>query len=306
MCFIFNFLRCVKFCYGGFLFGGFPRLSLRSEIILMTPIPCLKFDAELDAALNVQERIFPTARPVVPGLDYFGDWRPARGVGGDYIDYFEMNDGNLGVAVGDVCGKGVPSALLTSSLHSMIRGLRCARKFRLKTLVQTIDKLFCEICPDNCYATLFVGEYDPLSGQLRYVNAGHEPPFVLRKQGRLFQTVFLEATGPMIGMLRPTTYREGMVSLRPGDVLVAYTDGLCDTTSRVGEEWGWQRFLKTVEECSDQRARDIVEGVMRAAEAFAGGAPQHDDVTLFVGRVQNSAAVRPYREAERALVATAA
>ena len=210
----------------------------------MTPIPCLKFDAELDAALNVQERIFPTARPVVPGLDYFGDWRPAHGVGGDYIDYFEMNDGNLGVAVGDVCGKGVPAALLTSSLHSMIRGLRCAQRFRLKTLVQTIDKLFCEICPDNCYATLFVGEYDPSSGQLHYVNAGHEPPFVLRKQGRLFQTVFLEATGPMIGMLRPATYREGTVTLRPGDLLVAYTDGLCDTTSRVGEEWGWQRFLE--------------------------------------------------------------
>ena len=141
-------------------------------------------------------------------------WCPARGVGGDYIDYFEMNDGNLGVAVGDVCGKGVPAALLTSSLHSMIRGLRCAQRFRLKTLVQTIDKLFCEICPDNCYATLFVGDYDPSSGQLRYVNAGHEPPFVLRKQGRLFQTVFLEATGPMIGMLRPATYREGTVTLQ--------------------------------------------------------------------------------------------
>ena len=274
----------------------------------MTPISCPKFDAKLDAVRNVQERIFPTARPAVPGLDYFGDWRPACGIGGDYIDYFDMNDGNLGVAVGDVCGKGVPAALLTSSLHSMIRGLRCARRFRLKTLVQTIDKLFCEICPDNCYATLFVGEYDPLSGQLHYVNAGHEPPFVLRKQGKLFQTVFLEATGPMIGMLRPTTYREGMVSLRPGDVLVAYTDGLCDTTSRVGEEWGWQRFLKAVEDCSDQRARDIVEGVMQTAEVFAGGAPQHDDVTLFVGRVQNSAAVRPYREAERveAVVAAAA
>jgi sigma-B regulation protein RsbU (phosphoserine phosphatase) len=97
-----------------------------------------------------------------------------------------------------------------------------------------------------------------------------------------------------------------MVSLRPGDMLVAYTDGLCDTTSRVGEEWGWQRFLKTVEDCSDQRARDIVEGVIRTAEAFAGGAPQHDDVTLFVGRVQNSTAVRPYREAERVQAVMAA
>ena len=116
-----------------------------------------------------------------------------------------MNDGNLGLAVGDVCGKDVPAALLTSSLHSMIRALRFARTFSLKTLVRNIDKLFSEICPDNCYATLFVGEYDPSSGRLHYVNAGHEPPFVLRKTGPHFQTIFLEASGPVIGMLRESS-----------------------------------------------------------------------------------------------------
>src|SRR5450432_212604 len=104
-----------------------------------------KFDSEFAAARNAQERIFPTVRPVIRGLDYFGDWRPARGMSGDYIDYFEMNDGNLGLAVGDVCGKGVPAALLTSSLHSMIRALRCARNFSLKALMRTVDKLFSEI-----------------------------------------------------------------------------------------------------------------------------------------------------------------
>src|SRR5260370_20579251 len=118
MCFIFNFLRRVKFCYARFLFGGSHRLLLRSEIILMTPISSLKFDTKLDAARNVQERIFPTARPAVPGLDYFGDWRPARGVGGDYIDYFETNDGNLGVAVGARFCKRVAAARVTAPLHT--------------------------------------------------------------------------------------------------------------------------------------------------------------------------------------------
>src|ERR1035437_5715570 len=142
-----------------------------------------------------EERTFPTVRPVIPGLDYFGDWRPASGVSADYIDYFKMNDGNLGLAVGDVRGKGVPPALLKSSLHSMIRGLRVARNFSLKALMRTSDKIFSEVCPDNSYATLFVGEYDPSSGRLHYVNAGHEPPFVLRKNGGRFQTVFLEPGG---------------------------------------------------------------------------------------------------------------
>ena len=146
----------------------------------MTPTGGRKLDTEM------YERFFPMVRPVIPGLDYFGDWRPAPGVGGDYIDYFEMNDGNLGLAVGDVCGKGVSAAVLTSSLHSMIRALRFARTFSLKVLVRNIDKLFSEVCPDNCYATLFVGEYDPSSARLHYVNAGHEPPFVLRKAGQAF------------------------------------------------------------------------------------------------------------------------
>src|SRR6266700_1192887 len=108
-----------------------------------------KFHSELEIARSVQERIFPAARPVIPGLDYFADWRPARSVSGDYIDYFEMNGGNLGLAVGDVCGKGVPAALLTSSLHSLIRALRLGRTSSLRVLVRTIDRLFAEVCPDN-------------------------------------------------------------------------------------------------------------------------------------------------------------
>ena len=147
--------------------------------------------------------------------------------------------------------------------------------------------------PDNCYATLFLGEYDPSSGRLHYVNAGHEPPFVLRRQGKHFQTLFLEASGPVIGMLRESSYRESVVALRPGDVLVAYTDGLCKCANHSGEEWGWQRLLKAVEDCADERAYDIVEGVMRSADAFAGGAAREDDVTLFVGRIQEPISERP-------------
>jgi sigma-B regulation protein RsbU (phosphoserine phosphatase) len=289
------------------LFHSFERHSIRSEIYPMTPTPRRKSDSDLEAARSVHERFFPTVRPVIPGLDYYGDWRPARGgASGDYIDYFEMNDGSLGLAIGDVSGEGVPAALLTSSLHSMIRALRFARTFSLKTLVHNIDTLFSEVCPDNCYATLFVGEFDPSNGRLHYVNAGHEPPFVLRKTGPHFRTIFLEASGPVIGMLRESSYREGSVSLQPGDILVAYTDGLCEVTDRSGEEFGWPRLLKTLEDCADLRARDIVEGVIQRAESFAGEAMAHEDVTLFVGRIQEPVYESPRWREDSVAVAMAA
>src|ERR1700675_588958 len=111
--------------------------------------PVIPYEEEWEAARSVQERIFPALRPAIPGLDYYGDWRPACGVSGDYIDYFVMNAGNLGLAVGDVSGKGMPAALLTSSLHSSIRALRFTHNSNLPELVRSIHELFYEICPDN-------------------------------------------------------------------------------------------------------------------------------------------------------------
>jgi sigma-B regulation protein RsbU (phosphoserine phosphatase) len=265
-----------------------------------------KLDWEVEVAREVQNRIFPSERPMIPGLDYYGDWRPARGVSGDYLDYFEMDEGNLGLAVGDVSGKGLPAALLTSSLHSIVRALRRSQTTSLPELVRTVDELFYEICPDNCYATLFVARYDPVGGKLHYVNAGHEPPFVLRKRGNQYHPVPLESGGPVIGLLREPSYREGVVSLNPGDMVVAYTDGLCEAKNPAGEEWGWRRLVDTISAAAEQRSREIVDAVMEAAETFAAGEPPFDDMTLWLGRVEESVATRPLWNVERLAVAAAA
>ena len=254
----------------------------------------------------MKDRFFPTERPVIPGLDYYGDLRPAEGTSGDYIDYFEMNDGNLGLAVGDVSGKDVPGSLLAASLRSMIRALRYARTFSLKILVRNIDKLFSEIGPDSCHATLFIGRIrsDGLPSALRQCRARA----ALRdaQAGPPFPDLFLEAGGPVIGMKRDAVYRESVLSLNPGDILVAYTDGLCETRNHTGEEWGWPRLLKTVEDCAEQRARDIVECVMQSAQAFSGGAPPKDDATIFVGRIQEPISEPILWETESVAVAVAA
>jgi sigma-B regulation protein RsbU (phosphoserine phosphatase) len=243
----------------------------------------------MELAREVQNRTFPTARPRIAGLDYYSDWRPARGLTGDYLDYFELPEGNLGLAIGDVAGKGLAAALLTSSLHSLARALRHYQHGSLSELTAAIDGLFYEVCPDSSYATMFVARYDPARRFLHYVNAGHEPPVVLRKTVTGYRPVALEPTGPVIGMLRKSSFQEAVVSLAPGDLLVAYTDGLCETTNARGEEWGFRRMLATIQACTYRKARDIVERVLETAEAFAGGHPQHDDMTLWLGRMEEGA-----------------
>ena len=251
--------------------------------------PSIPSQEEWEAARWAEERIFPAVRPATPGLDYYGDWRPALGVSADFIDYFLVNDDQLGLAVGDVSGKGLPAALVTSSLRSKIRALRSAHNSSLQELVRPVHEMLCEISPGEGYATLFIARFDPVELRLHYVNAGHEPPFVLRRNGRHYRTIFLETGGPAIGMARQSAYREGVVSLNPDDLLVAYTDGLCETMNPRGETWGWPRFLERVESCAEKPAWDIVGAIMQETEIFAAGAPQYDDATLWVGKVEDLA-----------------
>lgn len=243
---------------------------------------------EAQFAREVQDRIFPWARPAIPNLDYYSDSRRAQSVSGDYLDYFEVDEGNLCLTIGDVAGKGLHAALLTASLHSIVRALRFSQAGSLADFVAAIDELFREVCPDNCLASLFVGRYDPVARRLHYVNAGHESPFVLRNNGRHSRTIRLESGGPVIGLVRRPAYRERVVSLDPGDLLVAYTDGLCEAANEAGEEWGWRRFVEAIQTSGRPRVRDIVEHVLQAVDEFAAGAPQFDDMTLWVGRVADA------------------
>jgi len=245
-------------------------------------------EAEIELAREVQNRAFPTRQPRIAGLDYYSDWRPAHGLSGDFLDYFELPDGNLGLAIGDVAGAGLAAALLTSSLRSLARALRHYQHGSLADLTAAIDELFYEVCPDSSYATMFVARYDPARRFLYYVNAGHEPPVVLRKTASGYRPVTLEPTSPVIGMLRKSRFYENVVSLAPGDLLVAYTDGLCETANARGEDWGFRRLMATIQACSYRKARDIVDRVLEAAQAFAGGCPQQDDMTLWLGRVEES------------------
>ena len=139
-----------------------------------------RISRELEIAHEVQERLFPQDYPPVAGVDYCGYCRPALGIGGDYYDFIHLKNGKLGIAIGDVSGKGVSAALLMSNLHASLRGQTMAQVSDLSTLMSNINVLMYEASTSNRYATFFYGEYDPRTRTLQFVNAGHNAPMVVR------------------------------------------------------------------------------------------------------------------------------
>jgi sigma-B regulation protein RsbU (phosphoserine phosphatase) len=237
---------------------------------------------ELEIAQEVQEHLFPQRLPHILGLDYCGRCRPAREVGGDYYDFLELPEGRLGIAIGDVSGKGIGAALMMASLEASLRG-QASVGHDLAELMKRVNSLVYEASSANRYATLFYAEYDPRNRQLSYVNAGHNPPFVLRKAAT-GQVLRLETGGPVIGLIQQR-YQQESFPLVPGDLVVLFTDGISESMNVREEEWGEDRLIELAKTCHGLPASEVMARILSAAEAFAAGASQHDDMTLVVLRV---------------------
>lgn len=239
---------------------------------------------EVEIAREVQERLFPQSLPRVEGLDYFGCCRPALAVGGDYYDFLTLPDGSLGIAIGDVSGKGIGAALLMASLQASLRGQTFAHRGELADLVGRVNRLVHDASPMNRYATLFVARYEPAARRLTYVNGGHNAPMLLRRTESPDRPERLPASGTVVGLMPEATYREATVLLQPGDLLVAFTDGISEAQNGAEEEWGEARLTAVLGGCRDLQADRITSRILEEVDAFTAGAPQYDDMTLVVAR----------------------
>jgi sigma-B regulation protein RsbU (phosphoserine phosphatase) len=237
----------------------------------------------LEIAREVQEDLFPQRLPSVPGLDYCGHCRPAREVGGDYYDFLELPGGRLGFAVGDVSGKGVGAALMMASLEASLRALASVIADPAE-LMDRVNNLVREASATNRYATLFYAEYDPAGRRLSYVNAGHNPPIILRNCAGSYRVFRLETGGPVIGLL-PYRYERGVFAHEVGDLVILFTDGVSESMNARFEEWDEGRLIEVAKTFRDSPALEVMRRILAAAEAFASGAPQHDDMTVLVFRV---------------------
>lgn len=242
-----------------------------------------RLNRELEIAREVQQHLFPQSLPKVKGLDVAGYCRPASGVGGDYYDFLHLETGRLGIAIGDVSGKGIAAALLMASLRASLRGQSIAPDgSAISGMIGRVNRLVYEASAENRYATFFYAEFDPATYRLRYVNAGHNAPVLIAENGEITR---LEEGGTVLGLFPNAGYSEQDVRLSPGDLLVAFTDGITEALDPNEQEYGETRLLASLRSRQPRSAADLISDLLARVDAFTSETPQHDDMTLVVLRV---------------------
>lgn len=245
-------------------------------------------EAELEIAREVQARLFPARPPQSPGLQLLGVCRPARSVSGDFFDYVRLNERLLAVSFGDVSGKGISAALVMATLHSIVRTqlslLHADRPRPLQEaaalLVERANRQLCEGTAPEKYSTLFFAAYDETAGRLVYANAGHLPPLLLRAGS----VQPLEVTGMIVGTFPEAPYAATAIDLEPGDLLVAFTDGVTEPENEREQEYGLERLQEVLRREAERPLSELIQLVMDDVVAWTGGTALQDDMTMLVAR----------------------
>jgi len=269
-----------------------------------------RLQGELAIAQEVQANLFPRGAVSLPMLELHGACYPARTVSGDYYDFLVTGDSGLGLALGDISGKGISAALLMATLHSAVRAYRFAGEDLVtagkhlsvvghvkpgpgymngngndpflepaKILTQLNRHLFRSTQPEK-YATLFLAHYDGATSQLTYSCGGQLPPLILRGDNSLTQ---LGCGGTVVGLLENVTYDQGVEQLNSGDILIAYSDGVTEPENDFGE-FGEERLIDVVRRHRHMPLEAISEQVMQSLRNWIGGQEQPDDITLVLAR----------------------
>jgi serine phosphatase RsbU (regulator of sigma subunit) len=253
------------------------------ETIRRTTAENERVQKELEIARGIQQSFLPEAPPQIKGFDLAGLNTPALQVGGDFFDFIPVSLDKWGLVIADVSGKGFSAALFMALSRTMLR----ANAIGDPTVTQTITRannMIAEEGRANMFVTLFYGVLDPRNKTLTYVNAGHNPPFVLgTKNGDL---VMLAAKGIALGIMSDMEFEQKEIILREGDILILYTDGVTETINRQGEMFGQDRLSGLVENNRHLSASDLIKKIEKTVVDFSEGQAQFDDLTLLAVKVE--------------------
>jgi phosphoserine phosphatase RsbU/P len=242
---------------------------------------------DLEIAREIQTWLLPNAPPVVPGIEVAFQTRPANTVAGDYYDVFARpgrtpEENRVLFAVADVAGKSIPAAMLMATFQASLRTLSVTDS-SLAELVSSVNRYACTNSQGGLrFTTAFLGELDPMTRTLRYINAGHNQPMLCRKSGALER---LDAGGLPIGISADAPYQSGSVVLAPGDWVVIFTDGVVEAMNTRGDEYGEPRLLASVAGGATGTPAEMMQRILADLDGFVGNTPQHDDVTCLLVKV---------------------
>jgi serine phosphatase RsbU (regulator of sigma subunit)/pSer/pThr/pTyr-binding forkhead associated (FHA) protein len=237
-----------------------------------------RMEEDMRMAAEIQTGLLPRDAPRVPGWDLAGCNRPCRTVGGDYYD-FAIEHGRLLLALGDVSGKGTGAALLMTVLRAAVRAHWTEPS--LSDAVARINRTVCQNVPSSKYVTFFLAALEPGRGQLQFVNAGHNPPLLVRADGEVEK---LSSGGLVLGMFENVVYDGGRAEMLPGDTLVVYSDGVTETWNPDGDEFGEEKLIPLAVRNRGLGAEAIQNVILREIERFEAGARATDDRTIVVLR----------------------
>ena len=259
--------------------AGVAAIKIENAMLLEQRIENERLHQEMRKAREIQLRLLPTRPPQPPGYQLSGVSFPSLAVGGDYFDFVPGEEGVL-LAVGDVSGKGLDAALAMSSLHACVRAQADSGRSLLEQ-VRKVNGYLVDHLPFNKFATLFCGLLDPQAHRLVFVNAGHNPPLLVRAGGEIRE---LEATGMPAGLSRDAEYEQASVPIEPGDVLLAFTDGVTDASPQGlgGDPLGSEGLMEMVRPLRHLGARELLDRLDEGLIEFMGGREADDDVTLVV------------------------
>lgn len=235
---------------------------------------------ELSIGSRLQQSLLPIKSPVMDGFDIHGTSIPALEVGGDYFGYIDFPDGQLGIAIGDAAGKGLGAAMFVASCRAACMAVSLKTR-DLREILSVTNRLLTRDSEVNAmFVTFFASLLDPQTRVLKYSNAGHNPPVVLREQGKKIQE--LPFAGTALGIFDDSEYAEETLQLYPGDIVFYYTDGVVEAKNSENEFYGKQRLYDFLGNVSDHSARTIIEKLTEDLMSFTGDAPQFDDITMVV------------------------
>jgi sigma-B regulation protein RsbU (phosphoserine phosphatase) len=248
-----------------------------------------RLERELQMAREVQASLLPREIPALPGWEFCAGWLPARQVAGDYYDFIPGKDGQLGLVIADVTDKGMPAALFMALTRSILR----ASMDRPSTPAEGIthaNQLICADATSGMFVTLFYARFTPESGQVTYVNAGHNPPLLYKRSGDQDHAdgkgllLPLQRTGMALGVIEGFSYHQETIHLEPGDFILFYTDGVTDALNAGNQEFGTDRLEKVILDNQDAPVAEIVAALESAVAEFIGSTSPFDDITIVAAR----------------------